>query len=77
MIGQDGIVSHNNPIPIKYWALDIAMGSIRDQWSTLQLDEIMCPFFGTGLARGNKEVIQSLINKIWIDAGIPVTIFEL
>lgn len=77
MIGQDGIVSYNNSVPIKYWALDKAMCTIRDQWITLQLDEIRCPFFGTGLAKGNKDIIQSLINKIWIDASIPVTIFEL
>jgi hypothetical protein len=79
MIGQHGVKSITNQTPIKYWAISKIMSFIRDRIveGKLQVDEIRCPRFGSGLAGGNKEFIEALIKEIWVDAGIKVTIFEL
>jgi hypothetical protein len=79
MIGQHKIVSSDNPKPIKYWALAKAMTFIRDNVKSnkLKVDEIRAPKFGSGLAQGNWDFIETLIKEIWVDEGIPVTIYHL
>ena len=39
--------------------------------------EIHAPKFGSGLARGDWDVIEALIVEAWDNEGIPVTIYEL
>jgi hypothetical protein len=39
--------------------------------------EIHAPMFGAGLAGGDWNIIEKLIQEAWIDAGIPVTIYSL
>jgi hypothetical protein len=77
MISQNDVKSFSNPIPLKYWALSKTMCHIRDNWNNFNLNEIWCPRFGSGLAGGKPDYIETLINEIWVDAGIPVTVFEL
>jgi hypothetical protein len=80
MIGQRGVVNYkDNPVPVKYWAVAKCMKWIQEMILTkeIDIDEIRAPFFCTGLAQGRKDIIEILINEIWVDAGIPVTIYEL
>ncbi len=80
MIAQDGIVSENNPKPIKYKALINCMAEvvgyiemIKSQTSNPVV--IHCCKFGSGLAKGNFDFIMELIEELWIDAGIDVVIY--
>lgn len=43
----------------------------------IQQEEIVAPKFGSGLAGGNWNIIEELINDCWIRKGIKVTICEL
>lgn len=79
MIGQHGVSSVDNRVPVKYWALSKAMCFIRDKIinGNLKVDEIRAPKFGSKLAGGKWDIIEVLINEVWIDSNIPVTIYEL
>ena len=63
MVGQMGTIGPKNPKPIKYLAL--------------RYEEIVCPKFGSGLANGNWEFIEELIEEIWIERNIIVTVYYL
>jgi len=71
MGGQHGTVSKQNPKPIKYFKLALAMSIIEDINDDF---EIVAPRFGSGLAKGCWPFIEELIDELWIGAGIPVTI---
>lgn len=89
MIGQRGVVSSNNHKPIRYLSLANCMDDVAhtingmnnymrkknpDKFKPMQ---IFCPKFGAGLAQGNWNVIEELINEIWVDRGIQVTVFVI
>jgi O-acetyl-ADP-ribose deacetylase (regulator of RNase III) len=74
MIGQHGVISRDNPHPIRYYALGRAMENVSDVFDDLQFRYI-APKFGAGLAGGNWECIESLINEIWHNKYVVV--FEL
>ena len=80
MIGQDGIISKNNPIPIKYKALVNCMAEVAAyidmiKSKTIRPVVIHAPKFGSDLAKGNFEFILELIREIWIEEGINVVIY--
>lgn len=77
MIAQDGVVSRDNPTPIKYKALIECMSRVRDDISHLTSARIIAPKFGSGLAGGSWDMIEELIDELWTSNNIPVTIFEL
>jgi hypothetical protein len=79
MIAQSGIISKNNPKPIKYVALVKCMEKVVEIIKTFyQQDKISihCPKFGSKLAGGNFSFILELINEIWINNDINVTIYD-
>ena len=82
MVAQRGTRNENNPHPIRYGALIDCMRSIRKRYRELQSKDIVipfeihCPKFGSDLAGGSWEEIEKMINEIWVDAGIPVTVYE-
>lgn len=77
MFGQSNIYPKNGIPPIRYWALSRAMRYVKRFYEVDIHHEIHCPFFGSGLAGGNKDFIETLINEIWVNEGIPTTIYEL
>lgn len=76
MYGQYETISADNPRPLNYWAIAIAMKEVadfcRDFDPTLS---IICPWFGCGLAGGNQEFVRCLMEDIWHD--LDVTVYEL
>jgi hypothetical protein len=81
MIGQDGIVSEDNPKPVKYWALANAMREVVAYIELIKMQTsnrvvIHAPKFGSDLAGGNWDFIMELIREIWIENGIDVVIYE-
>jgi hypothetical protein len=69
MIAQNGLISDKNPRPLNYLALVKCMNSISQYINTNfdndQRVQIHCPKFGCGLAGGNWNFIQNLIEDIW------------
>jgi len=85
MIGQDGVVSSHNSIPVKYWALLRCMQDIRANLiGILHMNpenEGLTPVihtckFGSDLAGGNWVFILELIREIWLEHGIDVIVYE-
>ena len=74
MIGQRGTVSEDNPRPVKYAALVDCMRKVAE---SSQGCEIHAPKFGAGLAGGDWHVIEALIEELWCEPGIPVTVYSL
>lgn len=79
MIAQNGVISANNPRPLNYAALVKSMTAVSsyinqnfDRESRVQ---IHAPKFGSGLAGGNWQFIEQLIEDIW--SNIPVYIYDL
>lgn len=81
MVAQHKLSSKNGRVPIRYWALVRCMmyvqHSLTKRKEFKDTKGIWCPKFGAGLAGGKWDVIETLIKEIWVDAGIPVTVFEL
>lgn len=74
MVGQHKTIKTVNK-PVKYWALAHAMRNIA--YNKDCFDEIWTIRFGSGLAGGRQDFIEELINEIWVEQNIPVTMFEL
>jgi hypothetical protein len=62
--------------PLRYNRLCRCMESVADFCDNNDL-KILAPKFGSALAGGNWDFITELIQDIWIDRGIEVTICEL
>ena len=77
MIAQKGLISEDNPSPIRYAALTGAMGSVAYASTLTQDSQIHTVKFGSGLAGGNWDHIESLIKELWIDSGCSVTVYYL
>jgi O-acetyl-ADP-ribose deacetylase (regulator of RNase III) len=70
MIGQNGVVGPENPKPIRYAALAKCMDEIGEHIvANARPSEIHAPKFGAGLAGGNWDFIEELINECWIGRG--------
>lgn len=76
MIAQHGLIGPTNPIPLKYAALIECMREVADLTKACKLlenvVEIHAPLFGSGLAGGNWDFIEILINEIWCDVDVHV-----
>ena len=75
MIAQNHTISPENPKPIKYAALAQCMQRVAEACRQKTSPEIHAPMFGSGLAGGNWDFIEELIQEIW--NGIPTTIYKL
>jgi len=81
MIGQNGVFSEDNLIPIKYKGLMLCMSEIAvfvevEKMKTNKNVVIHAPKFGSDLAKGNWTFVLELIREIWLEAGIDVVIYE-
>lgn len=81
MIAQNSIISPKNNRPLNYGSLVFCMNDIRNKIAALSQDnindikyEIHAPKFGSGLAGGNWNFIENLIEDIWTDLPIYVYI---
>ncbi len=81
MIGQDGLASKNNPIPVKYVALVKCMTKVVDYIKMIEVQTgntvvIHTPQFGSDLAKGDWGFILELIREIWLESGINCVIYN-
>lgn len=71
MVAQVG-VGRSNRIPLRYGALAKCMHDLLDAYDADI--NIVAPKFGSALAGGNWEVIRDMIEEIWVDNGVDVTV---
>lgn len=76
MIAQHGTVSKLNPQPLSYEALGFALEELAD-YAIFYAASVHMPKIGSGLARGNWDIIESMINRILTLKEIDVTVYEL
>lgn len=81
MIGQNGTVSKDNIIPLKYKALVECMSEVVAYIDLIRCQTnnkvvIHCCKFGSDLAMGNWDFILELIREIWLENGIDVVVYE-
>jgi|GEM_PF-2307203 len=74
MMAQEGTISATNPHPLKYDAFEQCLRKVADDFE-LKTKRIIAPKLGAGLAGGDWNKIESLINGKFHDREI--TIFEL
>ncbi len=76
MIAQNGTMCKTNLKPIKYASLIRCMESIELSLRNVKNVEIHAPKFGAGLAGGRWDVIEELIQEIWVDNGLKVIVYN-
>jgi len=75
MVAQQGV---GGPHPLRYSSLVTCLDEVRVRYGGIYAHGgIHAPMFGAGLGGGNWRFIEVLIQEIWCDAGIPVTIYQL
>jgi len=74
IIGQ--VFHHRDGPPIRYFAVREGLGTVARKCQELNASVHM-PRIGCGLAGGNWEQIEPIINIELVDAGIDVTVYDL
>lgn len=85
MIGQENTIGRNNNAslpPIRYVAIEYALKQIVFNWhfASMNTDKpfsIHMPRIGSGLAGGNWNIIEAIIEETLCKAGIEVTVYDL
>ncbi|MFA3873125.1 macro domain-containing protein [Streptomyces sp. MMCC 100] len=75
MIGQRGIRAGSKGVPVRYEAIDTALGSLADKAAELGASVHM-PRIGCGLAGGKWSRVEPLIIDRLARRGIPVTVYD-
>jgi hypothetical protein len=77
MIGQHGIGRSRVTIPpIRYGAILECLATVRDTLTVRGNGSIHCPKFGCGLAGGNWDIIEGMLNHDICKYGINVYVYE-
>jgi O-acetyl-ADP-ribose deacetylase (regulator of RNase III) len=75
MIGQRGIRTGSKGVPVRYEAVDTALGRLADRAAELNASVHM-PRIGCGLAGGTWSRVEPLITGRLVERGIPVTVYD-
>ncbi|MGG7552174.1 macro domain-containing protein [Chryseobacterium arthrosphaerae] len=75
MIGQKGIKTGSNGVPVRYEAIEKCLGTLADKASELNASVHM-PRIGCGLAGGKWEKIEPLIEKTLLNNNVEVYVYD-
>ncbi|BFO17402.1 macro domain-containing protein [Streptomyces sp. KM77-8] len=75
MIGQRGIRTGSKGVPVRYEAIDTALGRLAGHAADLGASVHM-PRIGCGLAGGTWSRVEPLIMERLVRRGIPVTVYD-
>ncbi|MER5849522.1 macro domain-containing protein [Streptomyces sp. NPDC002012] len=75
MVGQRGMRTGSKGVPVRYEAIDTALGAVADRAVELGASVHM-PRIGCGLAGGKWSRIEPLIEKRLLSRGIAVTVYD-
>lgn len=76
LIAQDGLRSRNNPVPLKYLSLEACLGQVATEALSLQATVHM-PRIGCGLAGGEWDRVEPLIQHTLCQWGVVVCVYDL
>ena len=82
MIAQRGTISVMNPMPLSYKHLSICLNTVAERVLEMKkmVDRktiIKMPMFGCGLAGGNWDYIQTMVEMHWLCKGIDVQVYSI
>ena len=81
MIAQHSTITRSpGTTPLRYWALCKCLRGVGEVARSIHQTsdnnvELYCPMFGSGLAGGKWDIIETLIEESW--EGIPTTVYKL
>jgi O-acetyl-ADP-ribose deacetylase (regulator of RNase III) len=75
MVGQRGMRTGSKGVPVRYEAIDTALGKVAERAAGLEASVHM-PRIGCGLAGGKWSRIEPLIAERLVSRGIPVTVYD-
>ena len=75
MIGQRGIRTGSKGVPVRYEAIDEALGRLADEAAELDASVHM-PRIGCGLAGGKWSRIEPLVTERLVNKGVAVTVYD-
>ncbi|MGW3437529.1 macro domain-containing protein [Streptomyces bacillaris] len=75
MVGQRGMRRGSKGAPVRYEAIDAALGAVAVRAGELGASVHM-PRIGCGLAGGTWDQVEPLIERRLISAGLPVTVYD-
>jgi O-acetyl-ADP-ribose deacetylase (regulator of RNase III) len=75
MIGQHGIRTGSKGVPVRYEAIDTALGLLAERAAELGASVHM-PRIGCGLAGGKWSRVEPLITERLVRRGIAVTVYD-
>lgn len=75
MIGQHGMRTGSKGVPVRYEAIDTALGTLAARAAELKASVHM-PRIGCGLAGGKWERVEPLIVARLVGADVPVTVYD-
>ncbi|MBU6531829.1 macro domain-containing protein [Streptomyces mayonensis] len=75
MIGQRGTRTGSKGVPVRYEAIDRALGHVADRAAELKASVHM-PRIGCGLAGGKWSRVEPLITGRLTERGVPVTVYD-
>ncbi|WP_424569656.1 macro domain-containing protein [Streptomyces sp. CH-036] len=75
LVGQRGMRTGSNGVPVRYEAIDTALGAVAARAGELGASVHM-PRIGCGLAGGSWSRIEPLIERRLISAGLSVTVYD-
>ncbi|KOV66534.1 Appr-1-p processing protein [Streptomyces sp. AS58] len=75
MIGQRGIRTGSKGVPVRYEAIDTALGRLADRAVELGASVHM-PRIGCGLAGGRWPLVEPLVTERLTHRGVAVTVYD-
>jgi O-acetyl-ADP-ribose deacetylase (regulator of RNase III) len=75
MVGQRGVRTGSKGVPVRYEAIDTALGRLADKAEELGASVHM-PRIGCGLAGGKWSRVEPLISERLVRRGIAVTVYD-
>lgn len=75
MIGQRGTRTGSKGVPVRYEAIDAALGRLAGRAAELDASVHM-PRIGCGLAGGKWSRVEPLVTGRLVSSGIPVTVYD-
>lgn len=75
MIGQHGTRTGSKGVPVRYEAIDRALGAVAERAREVGASVHM-PRIGCGLAGGRWSRVEPLVEERLVRQGIPVTVYD-
>ena len=76
IVGQHGLNRGPEGPPVRYEAIEAGLADLADEAETLGASVHM-PRIGCGLAGGEWGVVERIIERTLVIAGVPVTVYDL